>query len=402
MRQNRLFDDIGDENEDDLLPKLELFEQAVVWGTDWTTETIMNQLIKGNIDLQPKFQRRDAWSPKAKSRFIESLLLGLPIPQIILAEKKDAKGKYIVIDGKQRLLTIRSFFAKQEDTFQPLKLSGLTILNKLNVKTYSELNNDPDFSLLITQLQNQPIRTTVLKNWPNEEFLFTVFLRLNTGSIKLSPQELRQALHPGNFIDFADDFSINSQPIKQMLGLESPDFRMRDVEIVIRHFSNIYFLEKFDGNLKTTFDSTVNTLNDQWGSKELEIKEAASNLEEAIKATINIFGERDAFSKWKGHSFQGNFNRAIFDIMCYYFSNAEIRNDSLLKKSEIVSAFKELCQSDSDFLTSFEHTTKSIHNTAKRFNTWGEKIAEIIGKKVIVPTLVETRLKYKYSENGEI
>ena len=213
---------------------------------------------------------------------------------------------------------------------------------------------------------------------------------------------MRQALHPGNFIDFADDFSINSQPIKQMLGLESPDFRMRDVEIVIRHFSNIYFLEKFDGNLKTTFDSTVNTLNDQWGSKELEIKEAASNLEEAIKATINIFGERDAFSKWKGHSFQGNFNRAIFDIMCYYFSNAEIRNDSLLKKSEIVSAFKELCQSDSDFLTSFEHTTKSIHNTAKRFNTWGEKIAEIIGKKVIVPTLVETRLKYKYSENGEI
>lgn len=401
MKQTRIFDEVGNENEDDLLPILESFEQAVVWGTDWTTETIMNQLFKGNIDLKPKFQRRDAWSPKAKSKFIESLLLGLPIPQIILAEKKDAKGKYIVIDGKQRLLSIRSFFAKEEnDEFSPLKLSGLTILNDFNNKTYLDLIVEPRFNQLITQLQNQPIRTTVIKNWPDELFLYTVFLRLNTGSIKLSPQELRQALHPGNFIDFTDDFSVNSIPIKQMLGLITPDFRMRDVEIVIRFFSNHFFLEEYDGNLKFSFDRTVNRLNQQWPEKEAEIKSEAINLEEAIKTTIEIFGLRDSFSKWNGSSFQGNFNRAIFDIMCYYFSKPHIREASLTKKEEIISEFKTLCVNDKDFMTSFEHTTKSIQNTAKRLNTWGEAIAKIINQKISVPVLEGSRIKIKTSENG--
>ncbi|WP_439585122.1 DUF262 domain-containing protein [Dyadobacter bucti] len=80
MAQRRLFEEYGEENEDDLVQNLRTFEQAVVWGTDWTTETITSQLIKENIDLKPKFQRRDAWTRKAKSKFIESLFLGLPIP----------------------------------------------------------------------------------------------------------------------------------------------------------------------------------------------------------------------------------------------------------------------------------------------------------------------------------
>jgi hypothetical protein len=129
MRQMTIFEDFENENEDDLIQSLEKFDQAVIWGTDWTAETITNQLFRKNIDLFPKFQRRDAWSQIAKSKFIESLILGLPIPQIILAEKKDDKGKYIVIDGKQRLLTIRQFFSKGEnDEFTPLKLKGLEFL----------------------------------------------------------------------------------------------------------------------------------------------------------------------------------------------------------------------------------------------------------------------------------
>ena len=64
------------------------FSQAVLYSTDWTVETIIAQLERGNIDLNPRFQRRDAWSLKGKSRFIESVILGLPIPQIVLAEKK--------------------------------------------------------------------------------------------------------------------------------------------------------------------------------------------------------------------------------------------------------------------------------------------------------------------------
>lgn len=149
MSQIFMQDLFNEEDENDLIFGSKNFEDSVIWGTDWTTETIVNQLKKGTIDLNPKFQRRNAWSDVAKSRFIESLILGLPIPQIILAEKKDVKGNYIVIDGKQRLLTIISFFSKKENSnFKPFKLKGLNILTNLNGKTYENL----EFASIINQL----------------------------------------------------------------------------------------------------------------------------------------------------------------------------------------------------------------------------------------------------------
>jgi hypothetical protein len=92
VNQERI-DEIGQEGSDDILAVTPFtFSESVIWGTDWTVETLLSQLKKGNIQLEPKFQRRDAWSPERKSRFIESLILNLPIPQIILAETKDQKG----------------------------------------------------------------------------------------------------------------------------------------------------------------------------------------------------------------------------------------------------------------------------------------------------------------------
>jgi len=380
-------EDIGEENEEDIIQDDSSFNQAVIWGTDWTAETINSQLVKNNIDLFPKFQRRDAWSNKAKSKFIESLILGLPIPQIILAEKKGARGKYIVIDGKQRLLTIRRFFSLDtDDKFAPLRLSGLDILTQLNGKTYKKLLESSEFSQELIQIENQSIRTVVLKNWPNEEFLFTVFLRLNTGSIKLSPQELRQALHPGPFIDFADEFSIESSEIKAMLNLKKPDYRMRDVEIVIRYFANKYFLQFYDGNLKKSFDNTVKHLNKIWHDKEESIRGDAQMLNNAIDFVISMYGSpKKAFSKWNGNSFQGNFNRAVFDIMVYYFSVDEILIESRDKSTEILEAFKNLCMHDAEFLESFEHTTKSMENTFKRLTTWGETLGDILDTTIEVP-----------------
>lgn len=385
-----LFDDpedIGAENEEDIDQNDESFSQSVIWGTDWTAETINNQLTRGNIDLFPKFQRRDAWSNKAKSKFIESIILGLPIPQIILAEKKGQRGKYIVIDGKQRLLTIRRFFSqKTDDEFKPLRLVGLEILTNLNGKTYKKLKEDAEFIDELNQLENQSIRTTIIKNWPNESFLFTVFLRLNTGSIKLSPQELRQALHPGPFIDFADEFSIESAAIKNMLNLKKPDYRMRDVEIVIRFFANKYFLKVYEGNLKKAFDNTVKILNEKWDTDQEKIKKDAENLNKAIEFTIELFGgPRHAFSKWVGNSFQNNFNRAIFDIMVYFFSEEKILQEAKDKQHVILDAFKYLCVSDEAFLSSFEHTTKSMDNTFKRLTTWGLTLANILEEPVVVP-----------------
>src|SRR4051794_16137985 len=82
---------------------------ATVSASDWTAETLLRQIERGNIDLDPAFQRREAWSTVKQSRFIESLIVGLPIPQLVLAERRGSKGRFLVLDGKQRLISMRKF-----------------------------------------------------------------------------------------------------------------------------------------------------------------------------------------------------------------------------------------------------------------------------------------------------
>lgn len=390
MAQMNIFNEIdsaGEENEEDLIIDIADFQQAVIWGTDWTTDTIVSQLNKGNIDLNPKFQRREAWNRQRKSKFIESLILGLPIPQIILAERKDKKGTYVVIDGKQRLLSIRQFFSNVKDeNFSRLKLIGLDSLPFLNNCSFTDIENDPNLEDYATAIENQSIRTIVIKNWPNEEFLYNVFLRLNTGSLPLAPQELRQALHPGPFIDFADEFSIDSNQIKTILNLQKPDYRMRDVELVIRYFAFQNFIQEYSGNLKKFFDQTVQALNDRWSTKSQEIQSSAKELNLAIDFTYSIW-DNNSFKKWKDKNYQGRFNRAVFDIMVYYFSNPDVRNICSNYKSDLELKFRQLCENDVEFLNAFETSTKNIQPTTKRFTTWGNAIESITGKKINIPKI---------------
>lgn len=142
------FSVIGGESEEDIPEGLDkVVSKAVLWSTDWTIETIFSQLTKGNIELNPEFQRREAWNDEKKSLFIESILIGLPIPQIVLAERKDRPGSYLVIDGKQRLLTLRKFCANSKDkAFIPFGLKGLTIRSDLNGSTLEDLNSNPKLS----------------------------------------------------------------------------------------------------------------------------------------------------------------------------------------------------------------------------------------------------------------
>lgn len=185
------------ESEDDLQAiDPSVLGQAVVFGTDWTAATLIDQLRRGNIKLDPIFQRRDAWDAKRKSRFIESIVLGLPIPQIVLAEAKDDRGAFLVIDGKQRLLSLQQFAGIATDT-APLALTGLKFRDELNTKTYDDFQNDTRLRKHRNAFDNQPIRTVVVKNWLKEDVLYLIFHRLNNETLPLSTQELRQALHPG-------------------------------------------------------------------------------------------------------------------------------------------------------------------------------------------------------------
>ena len=351
------------------------FSQAVVWGTDWTTETINNQLVKGNIDLNPNFQRRDAWSDAEKSRLIESLMLGIPVPPIILAENKKKKNSYIVIDGKQRLLSIRRFFAeKKEDGFVPLKLRALKVLPELNGCTASkvrEVNND-----YMTSLENQPIRAVIIKNWPDEPFLYTVFLRLNTGSKQLSPQELRQALKPGPFLDYLDDATANSDIIKKMLNNKSADTRMKDIELTLRFFAYHYYFNEYTGNLKTFLDVTCERLNSAWDEMENEIKEVFSLFEKTIEFCYEIMETKSPFSRYEFGESANRFNRSIFELFTFYFRDEKIRYIVRSNKEHFMSLFVAM-NDDSDFVNAVSGSTKEIGNLIIRFGKFFDLLSSL-------------------------
>lgn len=383
----------GGESEEDVSPETASeVSKSVLWSTDWTIETVFRQLEKGNIDVNPDFQRREAWNDTKKSRFIESILLGLPIPQIVLAEKRTKPGTYIVIDGKQRLLTIRRFCASSHDPdFKTFNLQGLNIRRDLNGLSYEDFSESSQHEQDFAFFENQTVRTTIIRNWPSENFLYTVFLRLNTESVPLSPQELRQALHPGPFLTFADRYTRESKIIPQLLRRSTPDFRMRDVELFVRYFAFYYYLEKYKGNLKLFLDEACKDLNETFADYEDEITETASKLEQAVTSTMEIFGEDHAFRKYDKNHYETRFNRAIFDIMVYYFSG--IPSDVIRKNSlKIKKSFESLC-SDPDFVKSIESTTKSISATATRFRKWGDKLQELLKLDLAVPQLKDGKIE---------
>lgn len=359
--------------------------EAVVSGNDWTTETIISQINKGNIQLNPRFQRRDAWEGQRKSRFIESLILGLPIPQLVLAESKTRRGSYIVIDGKQRLLSIRQFAAEADDpVYQPLKLTGLSIRDDLHKLTLQGLKNDPDRLGDLSSFENQPIRTVVIRNWGNEDFLYQVFLRLNTGSVPLSPQELRQALHPGEFVDFADLASGESAALRSILNLKRPDFRMRDTELLIRWFALQYFVASYTGDLKAFLDRTCEELNSRWGNEQNDIIAKLAQFEEAHIAAHQVFG-KNVYRKWTAGGYETRFNRAIFDVLLYYFADPLVRAAAEGKGPEIEASFQQLCEADAEFRASIEQTTKSVGATATRLSRWADRLNEALDLQLASP-----------------
>ena len=377
-------------DEDDELPEEVLpaqLNRISLSSTDWTTETILNQLERGNIDLSPRFQRRDAWKRDRKSRFIESLILNLPVPQIVLAEHKDQRGKFLVLDGKQRLTALLKFAgtAAEGEELNGFTLSRMEVLKHLDRRGYSDLVTDPVLAADLDAFHNQTIRTVVIRNWESEALLHLIFVRLNTSSVALAPQELRQALFPGEFSNYVDDFAYRSSLLKRYMGLQHADYRMRDVEILLRYLAFSFFIGRYSGNMSKFLNDTTEELNGQFARRKGVIEDAAKTFEAALSASIEIFGIKQVARTWNGHYFESARNRAILDVLLYYFSDPEVRSEALQKSEAVVEKYKDLSAHDYRFRSATFATTGSFSATQDRFNLWGEALAEILDAQVELP-----------------
>ncbi|WP_172332546.1 DUF262 domain-containing protein [Mangrovicoccus sp. HB161399] len=358
----------------------EVFEDLLIQPADWTIGSLYSQIGR-QIDLSPDFQRRNVWSDIGRSNFIESVFLGIPIPQILLSSRAGKKNSYLVLDGKQRLLALKGFI---ENEF-PLK--KLRILKELEGKRWREIEEDDDWH---DRLMNTTQRTAVIRNWTTEKVLYEIFYRLNSGSVKLSPMELRMSLHPGEFLKYIVAWTEELGPLHRLLGRAKPDPRMSDVELSIRHLAFSTRITPYAGDLKDFLDRTCVEFNDRFGNdREFRryIEDELTKMSEAIGVGLDIFPYRKFCRKFSDGEYESRFNRAVFDVQVGALSDERVREVALLEP-ETFKAVYESVAARQDFTRAVEFATKTPHATKTRFEIFYRAIQGEYGVALEIPDIV--------------
>jgi len=269
-------------------------------------------------------------------------------------------------------------------------LSSLEVRGDLARKRFRHLEREPNLQGELNAFLTHTIRAVVIRNWPSLTFLHVVFQRLNTGSLKLSAQELRQAVAPGSFTNFADDATIQPNALHRLLGRGTPDPRMRDVELLVRHLGFRFRLSEYSGRMKEFLDRVCVGFNDNWDQDRGRIENGAVDFLAAIQALESIFGEAGVARK-RGSRL---FNRSIFDALSYYAVQPEIRDRMLANGAAVREAYSAVMENE-DFLNAIESDTAGIPHTADRLRIWGQRLSNALGFAIAIPELAE-------NQNGEL
>ncbi len=283
------------------------------WGADLSFRELISQYEEGAL-LKPELQRHYVWDKAEASRFIDSVLLGLPIPSIFLAKTVDEK--MLIIDGYQRIMTVydfvRGIFTGDGKVF---KLSNSEKVNKRwRGKAFSEL----------TESDQRKIRGTTIhaiifvQKQPKDDdtSIYQVFERINTGGRTLLPQEIRNCVYQGSFNSLLIELNTN-QKWRNLYGLPKPDSRMRDMEFILRFFalrSRKLLDSKEPGRI-----SLKKYLNEFMGSGEVKRPTELDSMQKTFVQVFTLIHDRfgkEAFhniSPKEPEKFIKKFNPTIFD-----------------------------------------------------------------------------------------
>ena len=248
-------------------------------------------MIKEQINLNPDFQRRDRWDEEKQSRFIESIIMNVPIPPVFLGE--DEYGSYVVLDGKQRLTAIKEFL---NNTF---KLTSLKVWEDLNGQNFNDLQKQK----LDRAITRRFVPAVVILKESSSQVKYDVFDRLNTGGVIAEPMEIRNAVFQGGFNkmirqaaelpSFRRLWDIpNGQAELEKNGLYR---KMSDVELVLRFFALSHYNE-MDMKFKDYLSDFMDKRNKEY-LKNPQLAQTDRDL--FVNATENcwtVFAE-DAFRK---------------------------------------------------------------------------------------------------------
>lgn len=329
------------------------------FGADYDVEGLVRRLQRGDIFI-PSFQRNYVWNQNLASRFIESLLFGLPIPGIFLARETES-NKLIVIDGQQRLKTLQFFYdgffkPKQDDNVKKVfKLQR--VQPQFEGCTYETLTDRDRVTL-----NDSIIHATIIKQISPEDddtSLYHIFERLNSGGISLGPQEMRTAVYHGDLVDLVKELNGNEY-WRLIFGQENN--RLKDQEFILRFLALYFYSDHYKhpmGEFLTVFAKKYQR------ASQVFLSQSKQTFSQTIKLVSQSLGNK-AFRPDKV------LNAALFDAVMVGlarriekepitdFATVKIAYDALLTDIEFIKLISQHTSDDSNVKSRLQKATRAF------------------------------------------
>ncbi len=325
-------DDVVDDAATD--PSVAIEKYAISsFGIDFDVEGLIRRLKKEDIYV-PEFQRNFVWSHRESSQFVESLLLGLPVPGVFLAKDRHTQ-KLMIIDGQQRLKSLQFFYGgffrpdSKKRTQQVFDL--VQVQPQFAGRTYETLEEDDQ-----RRLDNSVIHATIIKQEsPDEEedsSLYYVFGRLNSGGRRVTAQEIRTAIYGGELATLIENLNSNST-WRSLFGKES--VRLKDRELILR------FLALYDDaeSYKRPMEEFLNRYARRYRHGPAKhLRKAEATFTRTIEKAFESLGA-DAFRPIR------SMNAAVFDSIAVGLAR-RLDKGAISDSSKLKKAFDKLSEND--------------------------------------------------------
>lgn len=332
-------------------------EDIFVENKPFSLRQIIELMNSGDIEMNPNFQRHFIWDNTRQSRLIESIFLGLPLPSIYLSQYDD--GRLTIVDGLQRLGTIKHFF---EDK---LRLSNLEYLKECNGKTFSQL--DATLSpLRMRRFGQTQIMCFVIDYRSPSKLKYDLFRRLNTGGKPLNNQEIRNCLSRPHLQSILFEM-VSSDSFKNATDGSVKNLRMEDQEVALRF---MYFYEQYSennpiglykGNIDSTLDDFVDALNER-----KDLTEFKNAFEQGLNLSKMIFGKY-AFRKVYGNDYRNQrrsqINKLLMTVITVLLARYGNKySEKIYSGTNLTDELANLLYCDPDFFNAITWSTNSKSN----------------------------------------
>lgn len=325
-------------------------------------DTLIRRMREGEVDLAPDFQRGEVWRPAAKSRLIESLLIRIPLPAFYMDATDE--DKWLVVDGLQRLSTLRDFVIKKT-----MVLQDLEFLTQFHGFTYDGLPRNYQRRIEETQ-----VTVYLIERGTPPGVKFNIFKRINTGGLPLSAQEIRHALNQGPVTSYLKRMA-HSEEFQRATSRGVSDNRMAARECVLRFLAftltppEKYKAVDFDAFLSDAMAS-LNQMSED------DREKLAGRFIRALKTSHEIFGSAAFRKPGPGHPV----NKALFEVWTVTMDSQTDDRIDLLKASKALVREKveKSMSSDTEFLNAISQGTGDVAKVRLRFERFRKMLQEAL------------------------